>query len=124
MKQFFNLIKSVLKFNYSEVFQNILKFFSSKFSEIKIMKEKLGDLERTNFDLGVRRMKEKHFGEAIFRFKIVKKFWPKNKEAYLKLIECLMIKNKKEDAIKVAEDLFVIDSSYKDKVKKILAYKA
>lgn len=120
MKQFFNLIKSVSKFNYSGVVKNILKFFAEKIAEIKVIKKKLGNLEKTNFDLGLKRMTENHIGEAIFRFKIVKKFWPNNKEAYLKLIECFVIKGNKQKAKKIAEELLLIDSKYRSKINQII----
>jgi hypothetical protein len=120
MKQLINLLKSFSKFNYSSIFKNILIFFGKKIVEISVMKKKLSNLEKTNFDLGVKRMTENHIGEAIFRFKIVKKFWPKNKESYLKLIECFIIKNKKQKAEKVAKELMLVDSSYLDKIDKII----
>jgi len=120
MKQFFKLIKSILNFNYSEIFHNITKALGEKFVKLKIMKKKMRNLEKTNFDLGLKRMQENEIWEAIFRFRLVKKFWPKNKEAYIKLIECLMIKGKKEKAQKVAKELIIIDSSYHDKINKIL----
>ena len=59
--------------------------------------------------------------EAIFRFKITKKFWPQNYEAYYELIYCLLLEGEFESAQKVIDDLLEKSPDYKERIDQLLS---
>lgn len=71
---------------------------SNALSESQIVREKLKDLQKTNYDLAIEHLRNGNIKEAIFRFKIVRKFWPQNYAAHLDLIYCYLILDEEENA--------------------------
>jgi tetratricopeptide (TPR) repeat protein len=96
-------------------------FWASVIVEYRIVKEKFQDLSKANYDLGIRHLEEGNIKEAIFRFKITKKFWPHNYDAYYQLIYCLILDNEFEDAQKVIDELLIKNPSYKEKIDQLLS---
>jgi hypothetical protein len=96
-------------------------FWASVIVEYRIVKEKFQDLSKTNYDLGIRHLEEGNIKEAIFRFKITKKFWPHNYDAYYQLIYCLILDNEFEDAQKVIDELLIKNPGYKEKIDQLLS---
>lgn len=90
--------------------------FSFVVVEYRIIKEKMQDLSKTNYDLGVKHLENGNLKEAIFRFKITKRFWPHNYDAYYELIYCLILENEFDEAQKVIDDLLKKCPSYKEKI--------
>jgi tetratricopeptide (TPR) repeat protein len=84
--------------------------------EYQVIKDKLKDLSKTNYDLGIKHLEQGNLKEAIFRFKITKKFWPQNYEAYYELIYCLVMENELEEAQKVIDDLLKKSPDYKERI--------
>lgn len=103
--------------------ENAVNFLSDKakvlVSESKVIVEKLHDLHQTNYDLGMVQLEKGNLNEAIFRFKIVRKFWPQNYDAQLKLIYCYYANN---DIIRGDEAAYVLlefDNSYQSQIEQI-----
>lgn len=89
--------------------EKLTGFLGEKFElaqeEYSSIKEKCKDLRSTNYNLGMRHMENGNLPEAIFRFKIIKKFWPDNYDAYYQLAYCLTLQEKFLEARKVLEEL-------------------
>jgi outer membrane protein assembly factor BamD (BamD/ComL family) len=85
-------------------------------NESKLIREKLQDLEKTNYDLGLKHIEKGNFKEALFRFKIVRKYWPKNYEAHLKLIYCCYLINNEEYAQKASKYLISLNPNFESKI--------
>ncbi len=97
------------------------RFFAYVVVEYRIIKEKLKDLSKTNYNLGIRYLEEGNLKEAIFRFKITKKFWPHNYEAYYELIYCLVLSNEFEEAQKVVDELLKKCPDYKERIDQLFS---
>jgi len=89
--------------------------------EYRIIKDKLQDLSKTNYDLGIKHLEQGNLKEAIFRFKITKRFWPHNYNAYYELIYCLILENEFEEAQKVIDELLHKCPSYKEKIDQLFS---
>jgi Flp pilus assembly protein TadD len=85
-------------------------------SESKVIAEKLKDLHKTNYDLGLTHLNNGNFKEAIFRFKIVRRFWPKNYECHLKLIYCYFVREEAYKADRAIERLLILEPAFKGKI--------
>lgn len=85
-------------------------------TEFNSIKEKSKNLSATNYDLGMQYLEEGNLKEAIFRFKITKKFWPDNYEAYYQLIICLILNYDFDEAQKVIDELLEKNPNYKEKI--------
>jgi tetratricopeptide (TPR) repeat protein len=100
------------------------KFLEEKFSaaqdEFFVIKDKCGNLEETNYKLGLKHLEKGNLSEAIFRFRITKKFWPQRFDAYYHLAYSLALKQKYRDAEQVLQELLVKNSSYGIKAKELL----
>lgn len=90
--------------------------------EYRIIKQKMRDLSGANYDLGIKYLEEGNIKEAIFRFKIIMKFWPHNYEAHYQLVYCLILKGDTATANKVAAELLEKDPSYKEKIDYLLSH--
>jgi len=90
--------------------------FSWAVVEYQTIKNKSKDLSKTNYELGIKHLENGNLREAIFRFKITKKFWPENYEAYYELIYCLIMEGDFEEAQKVIEELLEKRPDYKEKI--------
>lgn len=97
----------------SNLFDDGLNYVVSEYTSIK---EKSKDLSATNLNLGMKYLEEGNINEAIFRFKITKKFWPDNYEAWYQLIICLILKEKFEEAEKLMRELSEKSPEYKAKI--------
>jgi tetratricopeptide (TPR) repeat protein len=80
-------------------------FFSKTAQEFRVIMEKSKDLSTTNYNLGMKYLNEGNLKEAIFRFKITKKFWPDNYDAHYQLIVCLILDNKLVKARQITNQL-------------------
>ena len=95
--------------------------FQSISSEHKVIKEKMKNLYQSNYDLGLKHLKQGNVKEAIFRFRIIKKFWPNNYDAYHQLIYCLILNNELAEAQKIIDNLLTKNPSDKEKINKLLS---
>lgn len=89
--------------------------------EYGVIREKLKDLCQTNYNLGVRHLENGNISEAVFRFKIVKKFWPHYYDAYYQLAYALILSDKVDQARNIINQLVEKDPSYQDKALELLA---
>ena len=100
-------------------------FISNKINdaiaEYGLIREKLKDLRQTNYNLGVKHLENGNISEAVFRFKIVKKFWPHYYEAYYQLAYALILSDKIDQARIVIDQLVEKDPSYQAKASELLA---
>jgi len=88
-------------------------------SESKVIMEKLHDLQSTNYQLGLVQLEKGNLKEAIFRFKIVRKFWPTNYDAHLKLIYCYYADNHENHANRAIERLLELDPNSKAQIDQV-----
>jgi len=102
----------------SSFVDNLFQFIDS---EHKMIKEKMKNLYQSNYDLGLKHLKRGNVKEAIFRFRIIKKFWPNNYDAYYQLIYCLMLNDELAEAQKVIDDLLTKNPSDKERINKLLS---
>jgi len=107
---------SSLSFNLRDKSEKFSQFIGEKLDsareEFFTIKEKCKDLHKTNFDLGNRHLEKGNLSEAILRFRIIKKFWPNDFDAYYQLAYCLVLKNKPRKARRVLEELLEKDPGY------------
>ena len=96
------------------------QIFDRLLTEYHSIKEKSQDLSATNYVLGMQHLEDGNLKEAIFRFKITRKFWPKNYDAYYQLIICLILNRDFEEAQKVIDELLEKSPNYKEKIDQIL----
>jgi pentatricopeptide repeat protein len=92
------------------------KMFENVIDEFGNIRQKTKNLQETNFNLGMKYLKDGNLKEAIFRFKITKKFWPEFYEAYYQLIVCLVLNKNFEEAEKIKKELLDKDASYQEKI--------
>jgi tetratricopeptide (TPR) repeat protein len=93
----------------------------SVISEHGVIKKKIKNLYQSNYDLGLQHLNNGNVREAIFRFRIIKKFWPHIYDAYYYLIYCLVLDNNLTEAQKIIDDLLIKNPSDKEKINKLLA---
>jgi tetratricopeptide (TPR) repeat protein len=105
--------------------QQIPGFVSKKIeeavTEYGIIREKMKDLSTTNYNLGMKHLENGRISEAIFRFKLLKKFWPENYEAYYQLAYCLILEEKFDKAEEIITELLQKNSDYEDRVMVLLS---
>jgi tetratricopeptide (TPR) repeat protein len=90
----------------SEKFSQFLgEQFQLAQEEISIVRKKCKNLRETNYLLGLKHLENGRLTDAIFRFRIIKKFWPDLFDAYYQLAYCLILKNKPQKAKEVLEEL-------------------
>ena len=68
--------------------------FSNFFLEFENVKSKFNNLLETNYNQGLWHIEKNNINEAIFRFRFIKKFWPKHYDSWYQLAYCLHKKNK------------------------------
>jgi len=73
--------------------------------EIGVIREKLKDLEKTNFNLGRLHLEKGNLREATFRFYLMTKFYPHNLDALYELAYCYALKEKYVKSQKTLENL-------------------
>lgn len=117
----------------SEISQTILQK-SKRFSEflnsraellqeeLSLIRYKCQDLRQTNFDLGMKHLKNNALPEAIFRFRLIKKFWPEYFEAYYQLAYCLTLHRKYKKACDVLEELLEKEPNFDPAAQELLSH--
>jgi hypothetical protein len=91
----------------------ILKsFFSKSLDDCKIFRGKLTNLMETNYRQGIWHIEKNNIGDAIFRFRFIKKFWPQHLDSHYQLALCLTKKNKYREAKEVLKNLLTISPDY------------
>ena len=98
-------------------FSKISDLFLAEYDSIK---EKSKDLSTTNYELGMKHLENGNIKEAIFRFKITKKFWPENYQAHYQLISCLLLNRNFEEAKKAIDELLEKKPDYKEAIDRIV----
>lgn len=102
-----------------EKFSNFLsKTFDNAILESKTISKKMQDLQKTNYELGMMHLNKGNINEAIFRFKIVRKFWPNNYKAHLNLIYCYFILKKEKQAQKAINILLKLNPKLEPNIQK------
>jgi len=108
----------------SEKSDLVVKFFSEKFEatkrEIFIIRSKCKNLRETNYNLGLKHLEDGNLGEAIFRFRFTKKFWPDLFDAYYQLAYCLVLNKEMNKAKEVLAELLSKKPDYDDKAQELL----
>jgi tetratricopeptide (TPR) repeat protein len=113
-----NKNKLAEKINHAiDVFNNKI---NDTIDELLVIREKMKDLSKTNYDLGLKHLEKGNLKEAVFRFKLVKKFWPHNYEAYYQLAYSLVLLEKYVEARAVIDQLLKKDRSYEPRVLDLL----
>ncbi|MFT6077661.1 MAG: tetratricopeptide (TPR) repeat protein [Myxococcota bacterium] len=107
---------NVIKKSSRKLSKFVDNFFSKKVEEFKMIFEKSKDLSTTNYNLGMKYLDEGNLKEAIFRFKVTKKFWPENYEACYQLAVCLMLDGKTDKAKKVIDQLIQKAPHYQKRI--------
>lgn len=106
------------KLKISDSEENIFSFIKSsakKFiAESSIIREKLKDLPKTNYELGLRHFERGNLDDAIMRFKMVSFLLPEHKESNYQLGRCLVIKEDNERAKECFERAVEIDPDYSE----------
>ncbi len=122
LKKILNLNKSDSKSPINRI-EKGFNFASRKFFrallESKVIIEKLKDLHKTNYKLGLRHLRKGNLREAIFRFKIVRKFWPHDLDAHLNLIYCYFITQEEERSSRAIEYLLYLEPSFKPEIEEL-----
>ena len=102
------------------------EFLSEKFAaaqdEFETIKDKCGNLQETNYRLGLKHLEKGNLAEAIFRFRLIKKFWPQCFDAYYYLAYTLVLKKNPQAAIEVLNELLNKNPSYNNKARELLGY--
>lgn len=98
----------------------INKAIAGAIAEYNIIREKMKNLSQTNYDLGMKYLNEGNLKEAIFRFRITKKFWPNNYDAYYQLVYCLILEHNFDKAQLVIDDLLQKNPSYKSRIDQLI----
>ncbi len=107
----------------SEKFSNFLsEQMEVAKKEFFTIKEKCKDLRQTNYNLGIFHLEKGNLSEAIFRFRLTKKFWPDHFDTYYQLAYCLTLKKKNEEAKKVLQELLEKKPDYDKKARELLEH--
>jgi tetratricopeptide (TPR) repeat protein len=105
----------------SKSFLNFIKENSGSVkNEIFLIREKFKNLRDTNYNLGVKHLENGHLIDATLRFRIIKKAWPEYYDAYYQLAYCLALKNKKDKAKEVINELLSKNPDYDSKARELL----
>jgi outer membrane protein assembly factor BamD (BamD/ComL family) len=102
----------------------VFNFFINNFDVIKkefnLIKEKSKNLLEANYQLGLRHLEKGNLSDAIFRFRIIKKFWPNHYDAYLQLANCYILTKKYYRAKAALDELAKLNPTYEDKIQELL----
>lgn len=91
-------------------------------NEYYTIKEKCQNLRETNYDLGLAHLEKENFKDAIFRFKIIIRFWPDFYDAYYQLAYCYAIVKKYQKSKKILEELLQKQPNYPSRAQELLTY--
>ncbi len=101
------------------------KFFEDKsdfiHQEYYVIKKKLENLRETNYNQGLKYLEKGDVRDAIFRFRIVHKFWPDLLDAHYQLAYALMLNNKPHKARMILQDLLHNHPDYDSKARELLS---
>lgn len=104
--------------------EKLTQFLGDKFQlvqdEIIAVKEKSKNLRETNYNLGLKHLENGRLTDAIFRFRLIKKFWPDLFDAYYQLAYCLVLDDKLDEAKNVLEELLSKNPDYDQKAYDLL----
>jgi tetratricopeptide (TPR) repeat protein len=108
--------KKTLINSLGEKSKQISNAFEEKIEEVKdellTMKEKLGNLLETNYNLGLFHLENGNLSDATFRFRFIKKFWPNHHDSFFQLAYCLVLGKKTSEARKVLIELLSKDPNH------------
>ncbi|MBU6141076.1 MAG: hypothetical protein KGP29_05955 [Proteobacteria bacterium] len=117
--------ESKLSIKVREKMNNLQNFFEDKSSflnqEYLIIKKKLENLRETNYNQGLKYLERGDLKDAIWRFSIVKKFWPDLLDAHYQLAYSLMLNKKPHKAEMVLRELLQSHPDYDPKARELLA---
>jgi outer membrane protein assembly factor BamD (BamD/ComL family) len=102
------------------VFDFLVNNFDVVKKELELIKEKSKNLLEANYQLGLRHLEKGNLSDAIFRFRIIKKFWPNHYDAYLQLANCYILTKKYYRAKAVIADLIKLNPTYENKAQELL----
>jgi len=109
---------------FKEKSSSIIFFLYNRFEivkkEIDIIKDKSKNLLETNYKLGLKHLENGNIGDATFRFKFIKKFWPHHYDSHYQLAYCYFLQNRFARSKKILEDLINIDTNSKDKALQLI----
>lgn len=88
--------------------------------EFTVAREKSKDLRRSNYDIGLKHLEKGDISEAVFRFRLTKKFWPDFFDAHYQLAYCLALSNKLNQAKTVLEELLQKNPDFDPKARDLL----
>lgn len=107
--------------NSSEKFSEFLeKKFHSAQEEFFSIKEKCQNLQETNYKLGLKHLEKGNLSEAIFRFRLIKKFWPNSFDSYYYLAYSLALKGKLAAAKEILTELLIKNPDFDPKARELL----
>lgn len=84
------------------------------------VRAKMSNLLETNYNLGLKHLEKGNISDAIFRFRFVKKFWPKCFDAYYQLAYALTINKRPFEARKILTELLKKKPDYNIKAQELL----
>lgn len=96
--------------------ENVIGFFA----DLKVMREKSKDLLKTNVNLGLKHLNDDKISDAIFRFTLVRLFWPNYIKSYYYLAHCYILKGRYRKADIAIRKLLEMDPSYEPKVQSMV----
>lgn len=91
-----------------------LSFLEGIGSFFKRNKEKLNHLYQTNYNTGMYHLEKGNVWDAIFRFKIIQKFWPDKLEAQCKYALCLILNEMNDDSERLLNDILIKDPNLEE----------
>ncbi len=116
--------ESKISVNLHEKASKVQKFLEDRFEfaneEFYVIKKKLEDLRETNYNQGLKYLERGDIRDAIFRFRIVRKFWPDLLDAHYHLAYALMLNNKPDKAKVILQGLLLDHPDYDPKARELL----
>jgi tetratricopeptide (TPR) repeat protein len=102
------------------VFDFTINHFDVVKKELELIKTKSQNLLESNYQLGLRHLEKGNLGDAIFRFRFIKKFWPNHYDAYIQLANCYIIKKRYNKALLVLHELTIINPTYENQAQELI----
>lgn len=109
-----------LKSKAKSVFDFTINHFDVVKKELELIKTKSQNLLESNYQLGLRHIEKGNLGDAIFRFRFIKKFWPNHYDAYIQLANCYIIKKRYNKALLVLDELTIINPTYENQAQELI----
>lgn len=102
------------------VFDFTINHFDVVKKELELIKTKSQNLLESNYQLGLRHIEKGNLGDAIFRFRFIKKFWPNHYDTYIQLANCYIIKKRYNKALLVLDELTIINPTYENQAQELI----